>query len=303
MLKYTLKRSLTAVIVFLLVTVIMFLFFHFASPPPINIELFVPDPGEIERLRHELGLDRPLIIQYFNFLKGIFTGDLGESVLRMEPVKGLIDQHLPITLYYCFTTLLLGSVLGAYLLALSTMKRRKWADSLFKYLSSLLISIPVFIPAILVIFALLQLSGPPWPSKGYTPPEFIVFAVKWIFPVLLLVIVDLAYILFYGRFRMHEVEERTKLKAVFSSNLLDMIKTSQAHLGLIINLCIFIEIVFGMPGILRLLFDGIRSYDYYVAQGVLVVISVIMILLSFFSDVIYQHFTTKKLVPAFKAAG
>lgn len=191
----------------------------------------------------------------------------------------------------------MNTILGAYLLSLKPLRNTNWLYSIFKYTSNLFTSFPVFLLAILSIFGLYKLD---WlPEYPYDPSStgFIVFAYKWIFPLVFLVIVDLAYILFFHRnSTMPEFKEMYSFKQIYAGTTLLLVKRTLPHLGFIFYNCFFIEITFGIPGLTRLFYWTLLGPDYFMFRGTLLMIGAIMITVSFFSDVLFKYFISRSTV-------
>jgi len=114
---YLIRRLIQAVVVLIIVSMIVFGAMHLLPGDPILMlitseELTQTTMEEVERLRHEHGLDRPLMVQYFSWIGEILTGDFGESILEDEPVTRELFRRLPITLHLGLLALVISIIIG-----------------------------------------------------------------------------------------------------------------------------------------------------------------------------------------------
>src|SRR5512135_3550334 len=114
---YIIRRLIMLVIVLLIVSILVFLAMRLLPGDPIRMLVTQSESQEfteeqIAKLKHEFGLDRPMVVQYFSWLGGVFHGDLGNSILHRAPVAGEIVRRLPITLYIGLTAFVIGILIG-----------------------------------------------------------------------------------------------------------------------------------------------------------------------------------------------
>ena len=120
--------------------------------------------------RHELGLDRPVIVRYVAWLEHVLRGDLGDSILSKQPVSSLISRALPITVYLSLFSLVIAIAIAVPTVVLSALKRNTWIDLVCTTWAFLGVSIPSFWLAIVLIYVFgVQLE---WvPLQGYVKPQ------------------------------------------------------------------------------------------------------------------------------------
>ena len=154
MLIYTLKRLLVAIPTILGVLTIVFFFVRIAPGDPAIVILGEnASQAAIERLREQLGLDRPLLEQYIQFVLSIAQGDFGRSMISNQPVLNEILRVLPYTLELTGAALLIGIAFGLPLGVIAARYRNTWIDFSIRFFSLLGLSFPAFISAILLLLA------------------------------------------------------------------------------------------------------------------------------------------------------
>jgi len=229
MFAYTIKRLLHAVPILIVSTILVFLLLHLSPGDPVNM-LVAPDASqeEIEAVRAELGLDRPLVVQYFVWIGNVLQGDLGRSFLNRQPVATLIAGRFPATLELAVAAIILAVILSFPFGIASALNVNGPIDWLITSATAIALAAPNFWVGILAI---------------------LLFAVtlRWLPPG--------------GR-------------VPFSQD---------PTLGG----AVIIEAVFGWPGIGRLLVTAIRQQDFPVAQGVLLALAGIFILVNLSVDILY----------------
>src|ERR1035437_5371457 len=156
---YIARRLVQVVIVLVIVTLLVFFVMRLLPGDPLVLymsqgsDLQAMTPQALDSMRHEFGLDKPLIWQYFTWVKGVFKGDLGTSIYYHENVTTLMFERFPVTLHLGLTALVLSSVLGVLAGLLAAVRRGKWIDRVVTPLAYLGTTIPVFWLGILMIYA------------------------------------------------------------------------------------------------------------------------------------------------------
>jgi peptide/nickel transport system permease protein len=306
---YIIRRLLMAVVVLLMVTLIVFLIMRLLPGDPLVIFMGqqagsgTMNQEQLEHLRVRYGLDKPLMVQYANWLKGIFHGDLGRSIYYHEDVGRLLLDRFPITLHLGLLAFALANILGVLMGGLAAIRRGTWIDTVATTLANIGITIPVFWLGILMIYLFgVRLN---WlPIAGYTSPldDFWLSTKKAIMPVICLTITGLAYIARQTRSSMLEVirqdyvrtawskglNERVVItKHVLKNSLIPVITLMGIGLGLVFGGSVLVETVFAIPGIGRLLVTSVFAQDYVVVQSGTLVIATIIILSNLLVDIFY----------------
>jgi peptide/nickel transport system permease protein len=258
---------------------------------------------ELDNLRKEYGLDKPLVIQYLNWLTGIFRGNLGRSIFYHEDVGTLLLERFPITVYLDISALILSTVLGIMLGMAAAIRRGKWVDTAATTFANIGITVPVFLLGILLMYLFGLKLG--WlPIAGYTSPfDNLWLSVKQaIMPIICLSIFNLAGMARQMRSSMLEVvrqdyvrtawskglSERTIInRHVFKNSLIPIITMLGVSVGFVIAGSVVVEQIFAIPGIGRLLVSSILSQDYIVIQSTFIIIATIIVIINLLVEISY----------------
>lgn len=175
---YVIRRILIGLIVLLMVTMLVFLVVRLLPGDPLVIfpgQSFTQQqqrigPEEYEALLHQWGLDRPIYVQYIDWLGDILRGDLGKSIKVNTPISTLIAERMPRTMYIGFVTLLFSSVGGILVGIYCALRRGTWMDNTLTTIANIGMVIPVFW---LASWGVRCLSRPytPYPGLVYSRPE------------------------------------------------------------------------------------------------------------------------------------
>jgi peptide/nickel transport system permease protein len=305
---YILRRLVQAVFVILIVTVIVFLAMRLLPGDPILMwvtsdKLQEITAEQIQLLRHEYGLDKPLIVQYFDWLGGVFHGDLGLSMRYQMSVTSEVLRRLPITLHLGLVAFILGFVFGIPVGVISAVRRGSKLDSVLTALTNIGITIPVFWLGIILMYVFsLWLR---WlPTYGYTSPfeDFWLNTRQLIMPVICLALFPIASTARQTRSSMLEVMRQDYIRTAWSkglkerfvimkhalkNGLIPIVTLSGLGLGGILGGSVLIESVFAIPGMGRLAIASVQQHDYAVTQGVTLIIAAGIILVNLIVDISY----------------
>ncbi len=306
---YIIKRLIQALFVLILVTLIIFFVMRLLPGDPIIIyvaqtaELEAMPPEMLDKLRAEFGLDKPIVVQYANWVSGIFQGDFGTSIFYRENVSTLLLERFPVTLHLGILALIISSILGIVLGLVAAIRRGKWMDTVVTPLTYIGISIPVFWLGILLIYGFGLKLG--WlPICGYTSPfdDFWLSTRQLVLPVICLALFGLAANARQMRSSMLEVIRQDYIRTAWSKGLSERniiakhaIKNSLIPVITLIGIsvrimlggAVLIEIVFAIPGVGRLLVSSIFGQDYVVVQAVTFVMAVIVLVVNLIVDISY----------------
>ncbi|RGE19183.1 ABC transporter permease [Leucobacter sp. wl10] len=291
----------------LLVLTLIFSALHFVPGDPAVLLLSVgeggaPTPEAVDRVREQLGLNQPLIVQYLNFLGGVFTGDLGNSFKTSQPVLEAIGARLPRTLLLVGFATLLSVIFGIPLGALGARKGG-WVDTLLTALSSIGVALPVFVfGAVLILLFSITLKW--FPAGGYVDFGRDPLGAIWslTLPAVSLAVGFSAQIARMTRSAVLEVQGedwvrtaksiglapfRVFRKHVLRNSLTPVVTVIGIGFGTLLGSTVLVERVFNYPGMSSLLVDGVTNRDYPVVQGIVIVIALMFILINIVVDVIY----------------
>jgi len=258
---------------------------------------------EIDELRAEFGLDKPIMVQYANWVAGIFRGDFGTSIFYHEDVGKLLLDRFPITLHLGFLSVIVGAIFGVLVGMLSAVRRGKWLDKIVTPLTYVGLTIPVFLLGILLIYAFGVKLG--WlPISGYTYPwdDFWLSTRQVIMPVFCLAIFGVAANARQMRSSMLEVTRQDYIRTAWSKGLREraivmrhMLKNSLipvitlmgVGVSIILGGTFLVETVFAIPGVGRLMVSSIFGQDYVVVQAITLVFAVIILMVNLLVDISY----------------
>lgn len=304
MLQYTIRRLLSVIPVMFIVSIIVFMIVHLTPGNPAFLILGEDSSKEsIKQLEKQLGLDKPMVVQFFDWIKNILTGDLGQSVYSSEPVTQIIIDRFGPTF-----SLMLVSMVLILLIAIPTAifvvwKRNTILDPLFISISLFGVSIPEFWFALLMVLGF-GVAIPIFPVAGYIPIAEGAF--NWLYhlilPAFVLAAVEIGLIARMLRDGMLESvnqdytrtarakgvrEGKVLMKHVFSNALIPTTTVIGATIAGLLGGTVIIESIFTIPGIGQLLIDSIHRRDYPVIQGVILFIAGIYVLVNLVVDLLY----------------
>jgi len=306
---YIIRRLLWALVILIMLTLLVFFSMRLLPGDPIIIYvgqsqgLIGMDPEALDKLRAEFGLDKPIMMQYFNWVGGIFRGDLGKSITYNEDVAKLMLKRFPITIYIGAITFVIATILGTAAGMFAALRRGKWADQIVTPLSYIGICIPIFWLGVLMIYAFgLKLH---WlPTSGYTSPfkDFLMSSRQLVMPVICLAITQIAGLSRQMRSSVLEVvrqdyvrtawskglsERLIVIKHMLKNSLIPVITLMGFAIGGIFGGSVLIESVFNIPGMGRLMVTSIFAQDYVVVQACTLIFAVIVLLTNLIVDMSY----------------
>jgi peptide/nickel transport system permease protein len=305
---YIVRRLLQAVLVFFLITVLIFFVMRLLPGDPIYMIISkaasqTASEMQLDVLRHQYGLDRPLIAQYFSWLGGVFHGDFGVSILTNTDIRQELFRRLPVTLHLGILALIFSFVVGVPAGIVCAIRRGTWIDTVVTSLANIGITIPVFWLGIVMIYFFALKLG--WlPVYGYTSPftNFWLSTRQLIMPVFCMGITTVAAIARQARSSMLEVMTQDYMRTAWSKGLMERIVITRhglknslipvvvlVGLGLsgIVGSSVLIETVFAVPGIGKMAVEGMGNSDYPVVQGVVLMIAIIVLLTNLLVDLSY----------------
>lgn len=294
MLKYTLLRFGQGLIVLLAVVTIVFLLARASGNPA---EIMAPPeagPEAVAEIERSLGLDRPLIVQYFSYLGDLLQGDLGQSFSYRAPVAELVTEALPNSVTLGVFAFLFATTLGVSIGVLSALRPGSWFDRIGKVVALLGQSVPSFWLGILLVMVL-SVRFQVFPPFGSGSFRHVVL------PAIALGAFPLASITRLTRSSVIEVQRKdhtlferakgvplhTSLVHILRNASLPIVTLAGIQLGWLISGTVVIETLFAWPGAGALAIQAVQSRDYNVVQGVVLVNTAIFVGLLFLVDISY----------------
>src|SRR6266542_4328333 len=238
------------------------------------------DPEVIEQMRRQYHLDQPLPVQYVYWVKGVLSGDLGESMRIKQPVLSLIREKLPVTIQLASLAIIIALVIGVGAGIVSAVKK----DSIWDYVANGFalwgISTPNFWLGIMLIFLFSVKLG--WlPASGYVPllEDWRVSFASMIMPAFVLGNAIAAILMRHTR--------SVILKHAMRNALTPVITLGALEFGTLLSGAVLTEQIFTIPGFGKLIVDAVFNRDYAVVQGVVLVTATTYITLNLLADVAY----------------
>lgn len=304
MLKYTLKRIFSLIPVLFVVSVVIFALIHLTPGEPASV-ILGPEatPEQVQELRKQLGLDRPIHEQYFSWVQGVFKGDLGTSYFMREPVTKSIMDHLRPTLSLAALGLTISLIIAIPIGIVAANRRGTLTDQTVMGFSLLGMSIPSFLLGLLLIL-LFGVKLGVLPVAGYQPLSSGLWNhLKYlIMPAISLGSIQAALIARMTRTSMLEVLNMNYIKTARSKGVRDrkivfkhalrnaflpILTVIGSTLGTLITGAVVTETIFNIPGIGQLIINSVERRDYAVIQGVVLFITLIYVVLNLIIDLLY----------------
>ena len=304
---YIVRRVLATIPVLLVVALVVFALIRFAPGDPAAILAGQEaTQEEVEGIRRQLGLDRPLPVQLGIWFRDILRGDLGRSILSKHEVSELIVQRVVPTLSLAVLTEIFALVVAIPLGVLAAWKANSWIDRAVMVFATLGFSIPVFWLGFILIF-FFAVKIPLFPAAGYVAPseDFISYLHRLALPSLATGVIIMALITRMTRATVLETlredyvrtarskglsEETVLIRHALRNAALPIITVIGLGVAALLSGLVVTESVFGIPGLGRLLLNAIVSRDYPIIQGTILIISVVYVIINLLVDISYAFF-------------
>ncbi|MCO5970178.1 MULTISPECIES: ABC transporter permease [Actinoallomurus] len=307
MFRFIIRRLLFGILVLWLVTTSVFCLLHI-SPTPVEKMIAGPraSAATVALIRHNLGLDRPFLVQYWSFLKDTFTGDLGYSYVTQAKVSSIIADRLPATLWLVGGAAVLWFVGGVTTGVLSATRARSLLDRSSTGFVLLGLSIPPFLMALLLPFLFIHEIGITWFQTGqYVSPfdDPNLFLQRMILPWLGLAFMLVATYTRLTRGSMMDVlgedyirtarakglsERRVIYRHGLRAALTPIVTQFGVDIGALIGSTIVTEKVFGLQGIGQLVYNSIVKGDTPVILGVTLLTALFVVVANLIVDIGYS---------------
>ena len=296
MLHFLIRRLLLTVPVLLGVATLVFSLIHLVPGDPVQAMLGESaSPRDVEIVRRQLGLDRPLHVQYAIFLKGAAQGDLGTSLRTGEPVVTAIAVRMPATVQLAMAALCLAVSIAVPLGIIAAVRAGTRVDYAATTLALAGISMPNFwIGPLLAIFFGITLGWLPVSGSG-TPAHLILPAITLGAP-LAAVLARMTRASLIEELREPYVlaarargvsRTRAVLRHAFRNSLIPLVTVLGLQLGAVLTGAVITETIFAWPGVGRLLIQSINFRDYPLVQGCILLIAVAYVTMNLLTDLAY----------------
>lgn len=298
LLRYTLNRLLLMIPTFILVMIIIFLLVRLLpGDPAIAIAGDRASDADLAAIRERLGLNQPLLVQFWLFLTNTLRGDLGTSILMRAPVLDVIVSRLPTTVFLSVYAVLFSLTIAGPLAFVAALNRGRWPDTVIRTVFQVGLSMPVFyIGLILLTFLAAQLRWFPVGGYGKTftgqlyhlflPAVTVALYTSAIIMRNLrsavIEVVDAEYVQFA---RAKGLPNRLILgRHVLRNALISTVTLIGLSIGNMMSGTLVTETVFAVPGVGRLMLEAIFARDYPLIQGLTLTFTVLVSLVFLLTD-------------------
>ena len=293
--RFIVKRLGYAVLSLLLLSLIIFLLVRLTGDPSV----LLVEPGaskeDLAAVRLQLGLDRPIWVQYGQFMSSLARGDLGHSFYYRTPVLELYLSRLPHSLMLAAAAMVFSLLVGIPSGILAAVRVNQWWDSAGKIFSLLGLSLPSFwVGLVMILFFSVYLG---WlPSSGSGTALHVImpaFALGWYFAAAHMRLTRSAMLEVLGSeyvklARLKGLPEALVIaKHAFKNALIPVLTLAGINLVIMVNVAVVVETVFAWPGVGRLLYEGISFRDFPVVQATVLIGGAMIVVVNFFVDILY----------------
>lgn len=304
MFKFIFKRLGISILLVFLVSIFAFSLMHILPGDPARLALGEDASQEdVDALRVELNLDKPLVTQYLLWIKGIFQGNFGNSIVYSRPVRDMLSEKLPRTVSLGIPSMIISSIFGIAFGVISAIRRGKGIDQLITFLTTLGAGTPVFWIGILVMFffgvklRILPIQG--WVSPAVNFGQYIRSAILPVFCLSLhlttsisrqtrsnmLDVINQDYI---RTARANGISESSViLRHALKNTLIPIVTIIALQVRQVVGGSLMVEQVFNIPGIGLMVKEGIMNRDYLVVQSSVLIISMVTVICNLFVDILY----------------
>ena len=296
MIRFLFKRLLEIIPILLLVSILIFLFVHMIPGDPARLVAGEDATLEdVELVRKELGLDKPLIEQYITYMGGLFQGDLGTSLKTKRPVTEEIGERFMPTFWLTVWSMAWAVVVGLIIGVVSATKRNKWQDYLGMFGAVSGLSLPSFWLGLMLIQVFAVMLG--WfPSGGMDSWK------SYILPSFTLGMGVAAVVARFTRSSLMDVLKEDYIRTGRSKGLnernviwghglrnamIPVVTMTGLQFGFLLGGSVVIETVFSWPGLGKLLIDSVAYRDYPVIQAEMLIFALEFILINLIVDLLY----------------
>lgn len=313
MTRFIAGRLVKALVILTCITILNFLLIHTAPGDPATImagEAGETDAIYLQQLRERFGLDQPLYVQLFIYLKSFSQLDLGYSYRQQMPVLDLITDRLPATLMLSLSAFVISLGLGVLAGVVASARQGRWSDTIISTIALLFYATPLFWLALMAVLLFSVQLG--WlPGFGYETmganytgiTRALDILQHLVLPALTLGLFFMAVYARMTRASMLEVNTMDFVKTakakglkpgliqrrhVLRNAILPVVTLAGLQAGQLVGGAVLIETVFAWPGIGRLMFDALSQRDYNLLLGVFILTAAMVLLFNLITDVLYR---------------
>ena len=278
-----------------LLSVTIFLFVRVTGDPAVLLVEPGASKADLDQIRHQFGLDRPLIVQYASFMGSLLRGDFGQSFYYRTPVFELYLSRLPNSLMLAVAAMAFSLLIGIPSGILAAVRVNTWWDSLGKVFALLGLSLPAFWVGLVMILVFSVYLG--WlPSSGSGTVLHLLmpaFSLGWVFAAAHMRLTRSSMLEVLGSeyvklARLKGLPEALVIgKHAFKNALIPVLTLAGINLVIMVNVAVVVETVFAWPGIGRLLYEGIAFRDFPVVQATVLLGGTMIVIVNLLVDILY----------------
>jgi peptide/nickel transport system permease protein len=303
---YLVRRLLLAVLTILGVSLLVFAAVRWLPGNRVDVLLSTgtnTGPGAKAKLEHELGFDRPFLVQYGHWLGSVVTGHLGKSLVNGQSLAFYIKEGLPVSFELGILSLLIGIVFGVSIGVVSAVRQDTWIDYVLRSLAIFLLAMPGFLISVIVIV----LASRFW---NWNPPlTYIKFTKdpihnlgQFLLPSVILGFSTAAALMRFTRTAMLEVLRQDYIRTAWSkglrergivvrhalrNSLIPIISVVGIFLAYIVGGTVIFETIFQLPGVGRFLLEEVNTRDYPGVQDIALIFATVVVLTNLATDIVY----------------
>jgi peptide/nickel transport system permease protein len=293
--RFIVKRLGYALVSLALLSLTIFLFVRLTGDPAVLLVEPGASKADLEAIRSQLGLDRPIWVQYGTFVSSLLRGDLGQSFYYRTPVLELYLSRLPNSLLLAGAAMTLSLLIGIPTGIIAAVRVNRWWDSAGKIFALLGLSLPSFwVGLVMILFFSVYLGWLPSSGSG-TVWHLIMpaFALGWYFAAAHMRLTRSSMLEVLGSeyvklARIKGLPEALVIgKHAFKNALIPVLTLAGINLVIMVNVAVVVETVFAWPGIGRLLYEGISFRDFPVVQATVLLGGAMIVFVNLLVDVLY----------------
>ncbi len=306
--QYLIRRAIGGILVVLLATFVVFAFVRIAGDPAALIvggassENITIDPQRVAQVRQQLGLDKPLLVQFVDFLAGLVTGGLGNSFVTGRPIAEELRVRLPVTIEIAFLSEFTAWVFALPLGLFSALRRGRFTETLTRVFFFITSAVPAYWLGLLVLIASLMLFGwrPPLGLKSPTQ-DLATHLQQIVLPVLVLGFVLAAGLVRFIRNAVLEVlqepfvqvarakglaESAVVFRHVLRNAFAPTLAFSGLRVGYLLGGVVIVETTFSLPGLGLFFVDAVARRDFPVIQIAVLILGTAFVIINLLTDIV-----------------
>jgi ABC-type dipeptide/oligopeptide/nickel transport system permease component len=293
--KFIIKRLGLAIVTLFLLSLTIFLLMRVTGDPAVLLAEPGASQADLDAIRTQFGLDKPLWIQYASFIAHLVRGDFGQSFYYRTDVFELYLSRLPASLLLASAAMIFSLIIGIPTGIIAAVRVNQWWDSAGKIFALLGLSMPSFwVGLIMILFFSVYLG---WlPSSGSGTVLHLVMpsiALGWVFAAAHMRLTRSSMLEVLGSeyvklARLKGLPEALVIgKHAFKNALIPVLTLAGINLVIMVNVAVVVETVFAWPGVGRLLYEGIAFRDFPVVQATVLIGGAMIVVVNFFVDILY----------------